>query len=317
MRGALIYSYKDNKQPKGIVGEMDNHHKAVMALVNAALAEDIGKGDLTSLACLEPNPVKAEIVAKSDGVLSGVEPALLTFEIVDSANQIEFVKNAGKRFVAGDVIARIDGFNQTVLSSERVALNFLGHLSGVATLTSSFVEKVTGTSARILDTRKTTPGWRYLEKMAVQHGGGANHRFGLYDMILIKDNHIASAGSVSGAVAKAREYLGTGDFRLQFETDADRIQIEVEVTTESQLTEAIEAGVNRLLLDNQSIESLSKMVAQARKLNSSVELEASGNVTLDTAASIAATGVDFISIGALTHSPPSSDFSLRVTEPTT
>jgi nicotinate-nucleotide pyrophosphorylase (carboxylating) len=293
---------------------MDKHHQAMVQLVRAALAEDVGKGDLTSLACLEPNPIKAEIVAKSSGVLSGVEPALLTFETVDSANEVRFDRRDGAVFSAGDTIARIDGFNQTVLSSERVALNFLGHLSGIATFTAEFVEKIKGTEARILDTRKTMPGWRYLEKMAVKHGGGGNHRYGLYDMILIKDNHIASAGSIGDAVARAREFLNTGDFRLQFETEADQIQIEVEVTSESELTEAVEAGVNRLLLDNQSVESLAELAALARKLSSSVQLEASGNVTLENVAAIAATGVDFISIGALTHSAPTSDFSLKVTE---
>lgn len=293
---------------------MDIHQQAMLILVKAALAEDIGKGDLTSLGCLEPNPMKAEIVAKSHGVLSGVEPALLAFQIVDSANRIDFLKTVGESFAPGDRIAAIDGFNQTVLSAERVALNFLGHLSGVATLTAAFVEKVKGTEARILDTRKTTPGWRCLEKKAVVHGGGTNHRYGLYDMMLIKDNHIASAGSISRAVALAREFLGSGDFRLQFETEAEKIQIEVEVTTESELTEAIEAGVHRLLLDNQTPESLTELVTLARKLNSSVELEASGNVMLETVAEIAATGVDFISIGALTHSAPTSDFSLKVTD---
>jgi len=292
---------------------MDIHQRAILELVRAALAEDIGKGDLTSLGCLEPNPMKAEIVAKSDGILSGVRPARLTFEIVDSANRVTFEQNDGSPFRKGDVIARIDGFNQTVLSSERVALNFLGHLSGVASLTAAFVEKVKGTGARILDTRKTTPGWRCLEKKAVVHGGGVNHRYGLYDMILIKDNHIASAGSIKKAVAMAREFLGTADFRLQFETEAEEIQIEVEVTSESELTEAIEAGVNRLLLDNQTVDSLAGLAALARKLNSSVELEASGNVNLDNVAAIAGTGVDFISIGALTHSAPGSDFSLNVT----
>jgi len=294
--------------------EMDKYHQSMLELVKAALAEDIGKGDLTSLACLEPDPMKAEIVAKSNGVLSGVEPALLAFEIVDSANEVSFVREAGESFTEGDTIARIDGFNQTVLSSERVALNFLGHLSGIATHTAAFVGQIKGTGVRILDTRKTTPGWRYLEKTAVLHGGGANHRYGLYDMILIKDNHIASAGSIKKAVAQAKAFLETGDFRLQFEADADQIKVEVEVTSKEQLTEAIEAGVNRLLLDNQTVDSLSQLVVAARKLNTEVELEASGNVTLNTVASIAATGVDFISIGALTHSAPTSDFSLRVTE---
>lgn len=291
---------------------MDAYQKSLTALVKAALAEDIGKGDLTSLACLEPNPVEGRIVAKSGGILSGVEPALTVFEIVDSANEVDFLKNDGDSFRVGDIIAKFAGFNQTVLASERVALNFLAHLSGIASLTSAFVTQLKGTNARILDTRKTTPGWRYLEKRAVTHGGGSNHRFGLYDMILIKDNHIACAGSVSAAVAQIREFLATPDFRLQFETSAAEIEIEVEVTSIEQLTEAIDAGVDRLLLDNQSTASLKKLVTTARKLAPKVKLEASGNVTLERVAEIAATGVDFISVGGLTHSAPASDFSLQI-----
>jgi nicotinate-nucleotide pyrophosphorylase (carboxylating) len=150
--------------------------------------------------------------------------------------------------------------------------------------------------------------------MAVVHGGGTNHRMGLYDMILVKDNHIASAGSISDAVRMAREFLKTPDFRLQFDRKAEEIQIEVEVTTEKQLEEAIEAGVNRLLLDNQPLDSLKEMVTLARRMNPVVELEASGNVNLDNVADIAATGVDYVSIGALTHSAPACDFSLQVIE---
>jgi len=285
-----------------------------MELVRAAIEEDVGKGDLTSLACLEPNNVTARIIAKSEGVLSGMEPVLATFELVDSANVMTFNVKDGEKFAVGDTIAEIDGFNQTVLTSERVALNFLAHLSGIATVAARFVARVGDSSARILDTRKTTPGWRYLEKQAVLHGGGSNHRFGLYDMVLIKDNHIASAGSITGAVSMTREYLDTPDFRLQFEIKADDIQIEVEITSEDQLREAIEAGVDRLLLDNQSLDSLSRLVATARELNPDIELEASGNVTLDTVADIAATGVNYISIGAITHSAPVSDFSLQIVE---
>jgi nicotinate-nucleotide pyrophosphorylase (carboxylating) len=281
--------------------------------VKAALAEDVGRGDLTSLGCLEPGPISARIVAKSEGVLSGVTPALLVFDTVDSANTVEFKMNDGDRFAYGDVIAAIEGFNQTVLCSERVALNFLGKLSGIATLTRKFVDKLPNDSpCRILDTRKTTPGWRQLEKLAVTHGGGANHRFGLYDMALIKDNHIASVGSIKEAAAHLREYFTTRDFRLQFDADPDRILIEVEVVNQSQLAEAIAAGVDRILLDNQSIESLASLVKIARQLNPVVQLEASGNVSLDTVAAIAATGVDFISVGVITHSAPVSDFSLQV-----
>jgi len=291
---------------------MGENYQAMLQLVKAALKEDIGKGDITSLACLEPNPVKAKIVAKSSGVLSGLKPALLVFDVVDSANEIKLLKKDADRFERGETIIEIDGFNLTVLSSERVALNFMAHLSGIASLTDSFVQLINATSCRILDTRKTTPGWRMLEKEAVGHGGGVNHRIGLFDMILIKDNHIAAAGSITKAVEKTREYLNTPDFRLQFEKKSDEIEIEVEVTSEDELTEAINAGVDRLLLDNQGLDALAKLVQRARSLNSNIKLEASGNVSLVTAADIAATGVDFISIGALTHSAPASDFSLKV-----
>jgi len=291
---------------------MEKLEKSVISLVKAALKEDIGSGDLTSLACLEPNPVKAIIVAKSEGVLSGLKPALLVFKMVDSAIVVRSLLKDGDRFSAGDTIIEIEGFNQTILAAERTALNFLAHLSGVATLTAKFVDKVKNTRCRILDTRKTTPGWRLLEKKAVVHGGGGNHRFGLYDMILIKDNHLAAAGSVKEAVKKAHAYLHSDDLGSQFGLKAGDVEIEVEVTSDQQLTEAIEAGASRLLLDNQSPDSLRQLVTLARRLNPEVKLEASGNVSLDNIAAIAATGVDFISIGALTHSAPASDFSLRL-----
>ena len=290
---------------------MDALQESIIRLVKDALKEDVGRGDLTSIACLEPNPLKARIVAKSSGVLSGLRPMLCVFEIVDSANKVTPLLADGNHFSSGDIIVEIDGFNQTILAAERVALNFLAHLSGIATLTNQFVKKVDGTGCQILDTRKTTPGWRHLEKMAVVHGGGVNHRIGLYDMILIKDNHVASSGSIKSAVAMAREFLATRDFRTQFQTEADKILIEVEVTNEAQLAEAIDSRVDRLLLDNQSLDSLKRLVALARKLNPAVKLEASGNVNLDTVVAIAATGVDFISIGALTHSAPVCDFSLK------
>ncbi|MCK4607153.1 MAG: carboxylating nicotinate-nucleotide diphosphorylase [candidate division Zixibacteria bacterium] len=288
--------------------------QAVIKLVRQALEEDVGCGDLTSLACFQPDTIKAGIVAKSDGVLSGLTPAQLVFGIVDSANQIRVLSGDGDPFRAGDRIVEIEGLNQTILTAERTALNFMAHLSGVATLTSRFVRAVTDVEGRcrILDTRKTTPGWRYLEKQAVIHGGGMNHRLGLYDMMLIKDNHIASAGSIAAAVKQAREYLATRDFRLQFGNTGESIEIEVEVTTEAEITEAIEAGITRLLVDNQSPESLRHLVRLARELNPRVRLEASGNVTLDNVAEIAACGVDFISAGALTHSAPACDFSLKV-----
>ncbi len=283
-------------------------------LIRAALREDIGPGDLTTLACLDPNPVAAKIVAKQDGVLSGLKPMYMVFTIIDSANVVRPLKHDGDRFVKGETLIEIDGFNQTVLTSERVALNFLAHLSGIATLTATFVDAIKGTDAVILDTRKTTPGMRLLEKEAVVHGGGRNHRMGLYDMVLIKDNHIASAGSITNAVERLREYLRTPEFRLQFEKKAEEIPIEVEVTNEAELVEAIGCGVQRLLLDNQTVDSLAALVRKARSINPGVQLEASGNVSLATVRGMAETGVDFISIGQLTHSAPVADLSMQVTE---
>jgi nicotinate-nucleotide pyrophosphorylase (carboxylating) len=290
---------------------MDAYHKQMLELVRAALAEDIGPGDITSLACLEPERIKAEIVAKSDGILSGVEAAMLVFHLVDEANRITFLKRDGDRFARGDRIAEIVGYNQTIMTSERTALNLLSHLSGIATLTGKFVEKLKGTNCRLLDTRKTTPGQRLLEKRAVVHGGGTNHRIGLYDMVLIKDNHIAAAGSISEAVRLTRDYMGSVDCRQQFGAVGE-MEIEVEVSSEAELVEAIKSGVDRLLIDNQTVESLTTLVAKARELNPKLKLEASGNVTLDNVAAIAATGVDFVSSGAITHSAPGSDFSLNV-----
>jgi len=289
---------------------MDPYRKSMAELVRAALDEDIGRGDLTSLGCLEPNPAKARIIAKSNGILSGVEPALLVFRITDSANVVSFLLNDGDRFTRGDIIAEIEGFNRTILISERVVLNFLGHLSGIATMTRQFVDRIKELPCKILDTRKTTPAWRHLEKKAVTDGGGTNHRLGLYDMILIKDNHIASAGSIAEAVAGAREFLASPEFRTQFGGDAQKVAIEVEVANEQQLTEAIATKVDCVMLDNQSPESLKSLVGVARKLDPDIKLEASGNVSLDNVAETAATGVDYISVGAITHSAPSADFSL-------
>ena len=284
----------------------------MVKLVRSALEEDIGPGDLTSLSALDPDMVKGEIVAKSDGLLSGVLPAILTFKMIYSANILTALLSDGDRFKPGDRIFELEGLNQTLLTAERTALNFLAHLSGVATLTNQFVKLAQPSGCRILDTRKTTPGFRSLEKDAVLHGGGENHRQGLFDMVLIKDNHIAAAGSIEKAVKRVREWLASSDYRLQFDIPADEIEIEVEVKNPAELTEAIEAGVLRLLLDNQTPDSLKKLVSNARRLNADVKLEASGNISLKNIAEIVATGVDFISIGALTHSAPASDFSMKL-----
>ena len=250
---------------------MDAYHKQMLDLVRTALVEDIGPGDVTSMACLDPERVKAEIVAKSDGIVSGLGPVVLTFQIVDSATAVALAKKDGDRFVAGDTIVTIEGYNQPVLTAERTALNFLAHLSGIASLTGRFVEQIGSHKCKILDTRKTTPGYRHLEKRAVVHGGGSNHRIGLYDMVLIKDNHIAAAGGITEAMQMAVEFLRTPESRRQFGKWPDDIEIEVEVTTVEELTDAINAGATRLLLDNQSLVSLSELVTKARGMNPEVK----------------------------------------------
>jgi nicotinate-nucleotide pyrophosphorylase (carboxylating) len=291
---------------------MSSIDEILLRQIEVALMEDIGPGDITTLACIEPKKISAKIVAKSDGVLSGLPLVAAAFEKQDADIILKPIKKDRQSFKPGDVILEIEGDSGAILTAERTALNFLGHLSGIATLTSKFVKEVEGTSAKILDTRKTTPGLRYLEKYAVTCGGGVNHRFGLFDMALIKDNHIAAAGSVRAAVNKLKDYLGGEDFKKRFNVGPEKVEIEVEVTDEKQLADAIDNGIKRLLLDNQSVEQLSVLVKKARKLSPDILLEASGNVSLNNVREIAGTGVDFISIGALTHSAASSDFSLKV-----
>ncbi len=291
---------------------MDTIDEIIGRQIDLALMEDIGPGDLTTLAGIESKKIRAEIVAKSDGVAAGIPLIEAAIKKMDSDAVVKALKHDRDSFKKGDIVVEIEGDSRAILTPERTALNFLGHLSGIATLTSDFVKRVEGTNAEILDTRKTTPGMRYLEKYAVTCGGGVNHRFGLYDMVMIKDNHIATAGSVTKAITMIKEYLAGEDFKSRFTVEPDKIEIEVEVTDEDQLTEAIKNGIKRLLLDNRSIEQLSAMVKTARSLSDEVVLEASGNVTLDNVRQIAETGVDFISIGALTHSAPASDFSLKV-----
>ncbi|SYZ72045.1 Nicotinate-nucleotide pyrophosphorylase (carboxylating) [Candidatus Zixiibacteriota bacterium] len=280
--------------------------------VELALMEDVGPGDITTLGCIPGEPAEAEIVAKSEGVVAGLPLVELVFHQLDQKIIVESPLHDGGHFSRGDKVISIKGSRRAIMTGERSALNFLGHLSGVATLTARFVEKAKGSGAKILDTRKTIPGMRYLEKYAVTCGGGENHRFGLYDMVLIKDNHIASCGSIIKAVEQVRAFLKSEEFKKRFVIDPAEVEIEVEVENEAQLKEAVKCGVRRLLLDNQSIDGLSRLVKTARALDSEIKLEASGNMTLDRVAGVAATGVDYISIGALTHSAAASDFSLRI-----
>jgi nicotinate-nucleotide pyrophosphorylase (carboxylating) len=265
--------------------------------VRRALEEDLGRaGDLTSDLILPPDRrASAKLAARKPGTVAGVIAAEVAFRLIDPRVEFRCELPDGSAAKAGTVLARIEGQARAILAAERVALNFVGHLSGIATAARALVEAVQGTRAKIVDTRKTTPGLRLLEKYAVRCGGGFNHRFGLDDAILIKDNHIAVAGSVRAAVERARAGL------------AHMVKIEVEVDTLAQLEEALALGVDTILLDNMPPDDLRRAVATAK---GRAVLEASGNVTLATARAIAETGVDYISSGAITHSAPSLDVGL-------
>lgn len=264
------------------------------AVVSAALAEDVGSGDVTVQATVPPAARgRARITQKAPGVLSGLDAASLAFALADPACTVSLLAEEGVWRENGPVLD-VEGPAGAILTAERTALNLLGRLSGVATLTARYVQATEGTRAQILDTRKTTPGLRALEKRAVLHGGGANHRFGLFDMVLIKENHAAMAGGVGAAVRAARAH-------------APGLPLEVEVRTLDELAEALDAGAPRVMLDNMDPAALREAVALAADR---CELEASGGVSLDTAREIASTGVHLISVGALTHSAPALDLSL-------
>lgn len=280
---------------------MDELPKGTIELIGLALAEDLGDGDVTSAATVPVEATaKARIVLKESGVVFGLEVVREVFRQV-GVERVEL--EAGEGVWIDEVprqVAVIEGSARAVLAGERVALNFLGHLSGVATETARFVRELEGTGTRVLDTRKTTPGLRLLEKAAVAAGGGVNHRIGLFDAILAKENHIALAGGIGATVAACRKAN-------------PEIQIEIEAETLEQVREAIEAGADRILLDNMDLDQL----AEAVSLREGSEgppptLEASGGITLENAGSIARTGVDYISVGALTHSAPNLDFTLLV-----
>jgi nicotinate-nucleotide pyrophosphorylase (carboxylating) len=268
-------------------------------VVAAALAEDVGSGDVTSEATIPAGArARASLIQKAPGVLFGLDAAREALTQAGAEHFDPLLVEGQWREDVPAVAARASGPARGLLAGERVALNLLGHLSGVATLTARFVREIEGSGARILDTRKTTPGLRALEKAAVVAGGGANHRIGLYDAFLIKENHAAVAGGVGEAVRLAREAR-------------PGMAIEVEVRDLDELREGVEAGADRLLLDNMSVEELRRAVAAARERGGDApELEASGGVTLANVAEVAGTGVDFVSVGALTHSAPWLDVSL-------
>jgi len=272
----------------------------IIESIRGALAEDIGTGDVTTDSIVPAEAgMRGQIIAKQAGVVAGLDIAQAVYQTVDAQVEFQARVEEGARVENRQVLALINGRTRSLLTAERTALNFLGRMSGIATLTRQFVEAVAGTRAIMLDTRKTAPGLRALDKLAVRRGGGQNHRIGLYDMILIKDNHIDYAGSITEAVRRARQ-------AQQARQAGSGMDVEVEARTLEHVREALGIGVERILLDNMTPE----MMAEAVQLSAGrAKLEASGNVTLETVRRIAETGVDYISAGALTHSAGVFDVS--------
>jgi len=281
------------KVPQKMMPPADEKLKKI---IRNALWEDIGKVDITSGAIIPKNLLyTGSIIVKEEGVIAGLQVAKQCFRMLDSTIKFTEWEHDGSMVSSGTVVADINGPARTILSAERVALNFLQRMSGIASLTRQFVEAVKGTSTIILDTRKTAPGLRMLDKWAVMLGGGKNHRSGLYDMILIKENHIAVAGSIRESVKRVEKLQQQG------------FDVEVEVRHLSELEETLQLPVDRILLDNMSLDQMKQAVKIAQ---GKIPLEASGNITLQNVAQVAHTGVDYISIGALTHSPKALDISL-------
>jgi len=267
-------------------------------LIKMALREDIGEGDITTSSIIRtPLRVTAHLVARERLILVGIDIFYQVYKKLDA--DLKLIKHFedGDEVSQGSIIGEISGEASVILRGERVALNFLQRLSGIATLTHKFVMKVKSYPVKILDTRKTTPGWRALEKYAVKIGGGENHRLGLFDAVLIKNNHISAAGGIGEAVRKVRAHVPNG------------FKIEVETRNLQEVREALDRGVNTIMLDNMSVEMMREAVAM---VNKKVLVEASGNINLDNVEEVARTGVDFISVGALTHSAPAADISLKI-----
>ncbi|KPU27148.1 nicotinate-nucleotide pyrophosphorylase [Caloranaerobacter sp. TR13] len=267
-------------------------------IIKNALIEDMNNGDITTDNLIGQDDIsEAEIIAKEDGILAGVEIAEITFKLLDKNIQFHRLKEDGQLLRKGDVIAKIKGKTRAILSGERTALNFLQRLSGIATKTRKFVDKVENYKVRVADTRKTTPGIRVLEKYAVKLGGGSNHRYNLSDAVMIKDNHIRAVGNIEKAIKLMREKV------------SHTVKIEVEVETIEEFKQALSAGADIIMLDNMSIEDMKEAVIINDK---KAILEASGNVNIDNIEEVAKTGVDVISVGALTHSVKALDISLNI-----
>ena len=267
-------------------------------IISLAIEEDVESGDITTNALVpDSTQAVAELTAKAEGVVSGLEIAKLVFEKFDDHIKWTPLVSEGDQVSKGDKIARVEGSYRALLTGERTVLNILQRMSGIATATSLYVKELAGTKTQLLDTRKTAPGMRILDKMAVKAGGGTNHRMGLYDMALIKDNHIKIAGGITNAVAQVRESAFPG------------MKIEVEVTNLDETREAIEAGADIIMLDNMSTAQMTEAV---RLINNRAATEASGNMSISRLSEVASTGVDFISVGALTHTVTALDISMNI-----
>lgn len=280
---------------------MQSVNELIDRLIDLSFAEDIGDGDHTTLCCIPEDAMgKSHLLIKEDGILAGVEIAKEVFARFDPTMVVDVLINDGAKVHRGDIAMVVTGKVRSLLQTERLMLNIMQRMSGIATMTHRYVERIEGTGAHVLDTRKTTPGMRMLEKMAVKIGGGVNHRIGLFDMILLKDNHIDFAGGISNAINRCHAYLKERNLDLK---------IEIEVRNFDELNQVLECGgVNRIMLDNFTVADTKKAV---ELINHRYEVESSGNITLDTIRSYAEQGVDYVSVGALTHSVKGLDMSFK------
>ena len=269
--------------------------------IDRCIKEDVGDGDHTSLSCIPADAVgRAQLIIKEDGILAGVDVARRIFLHLDKDFKFEQILKDGDRVHKGDIAFRVEGRTQTLLMAERLVLNIMQHMSGIATMTGKYVEKLKGLKTNVIDTRKTTPGMRLLDKMAVKIGGGGNHRIGLFDMILLKDNHVDFAGGIDKAIKRAQDYL---------KAKGKDLRIEIEVRNFDELKQVLEiGGVDRIMLDNFTPDMTRKAVEM---IGGRYETESSGGITIDTLRDYAECGVDFISVGALTHHVGSLDMSLK------
>lgn len=282
---------------------MDTNQKLIEQLIDLAFAEDIRDGDHTTLSIIPAAEYgRQQLIIKEEGIIAGVDIARVVFERFDPALEMKVFIEDGAHVKPGDIVFEVYGPVRSLLQTERTMLNILQRMSGIATITAKYQAELKGLKTKVLDTRKTTPGMRLMEKMAVKIGGGSNHRIGLFDMILIKDNHVDFAGGIPKAVASVREYMRRNHKNLKIEQEVRNIQ---------EIRQAVEAGVDRIMLDNFSPEHTREAVDLIRSLNPAIEIESSGGITIENLRKYGECGVDFISVGALTHSVKSLDMSFK------